>query len=92
MKAFAALYEVFSFEHIRVSIGALVDSNIFICLCFVKQTRDEPKMLHWLIFACFVGQGSGLKQHVGIGKKCAREQLKPKQSIRKQQTPKKRKH
>jgi hypothetical protein len=34
----------------------------------------------------------GLKQHIRVGTKCAKEQLKPKKSIRKQQTPKKRKH
>ena len=34
----------------------------------------------------------GMQRHIRIGTKCAKEQLKPKQSIRKQQTPKKRKH
>jgi 5-methylcytosine-specific restriction endonuclease McrA len=64
---------------------------------FLRETgkrRTKAAALTHICEFCHAGfkTEKGMQQHIRKGTKCAKEQLKPKQSIRKQQTPKKRTH
>jgi hypothetical protein len=64
---------------------------------FLFETKKRQTKAAALTYVCEFCQAGfktekGMQQHIRMGTKCAGNQLKPKQAIRKQQTPRKRKH